>query len=108
MTNPRTTSTSAQSMPTLRLAVTALSLGLLGAPVLFSQTASTPKPVAKPATAAVPPPGARAFPTAQAAASALIQAAANFDEPALAAMFGPEGKDLAMILLRLGRGRLGY
>jgi hypothetical protein len=42
----------------------------------------------------VPPPGARAFPTAQAAESALIQAASNFDEPALAAIFGPDGKDL--------------
>ena len=81
-------------MATRRLAVTALALGLFGAPVMFSQTASTPKPAAKPATAAVPPPGARAFPTAQAAASALIQAASTFDEPALAAMFGPDGKDL--------------
>ena len=40
------------------------------------------------------PVGATAFPTAQAAASALIQAASSFDEPALAAMFGPDGKDL--------------
>jgi len=40
------------------------------------------------------PRGARAFPTAQAAASALIQAASSFDEPALAAMFGPDGTDL--------------
>ena len=77
MTNPQTTSTSARSMATRRLAVTALALGLFGAPVMFSQTASTPKPAAKPAAAAVPPPGARAFPTAQAAASALIQAAST-------------------------------
>jgi hypothetical protein len=61
---------------------------------MFSQTASTPQPSAKPATAAAPPPGARAFPTAQAAASALIQAASTFDEPAIAAMFGADGKDL--------------
>ena len=94
MTNPQMTSTSARSTATRRLAVTTLALGLFGAPVMFSQTASTPKPAAKPATAAVPPPGARAFPTAQAAASALIQAASTFDEPALAAMFGPDGKDL--------------
>src|SRR5687767_11991691 len=85
MTNPQTTSTSARSMATRRLAMAAVALGLFGAPVMFSQTASsTTKPAAKPATAAMPPPGARAFPTAQAAASALIQAAANFDEPALA------------------------
>ena len=56
--------------------------------------ALAPKPAAKPATAVVPPPGAKAFPTAQAAATALIQAASTFDEPALAAMFGPAGKDL--------------
>src|SRR6478672_8136316 len=94
MTNPQMTSTSARSMATRRLAVTALVLGLFGAPVVFSQTASTPKPAAKPTAAAVPPAGARAFPTAQAAASALIQAASTFDEPALAAMFGSDGKDL--------------
>jgi hypothetical protein len=69
-------------------------LVLFGAPVMFSQTASTPKPAATPAATAAPPPGAKAFPTAQAAASALIQAASNFDEPALTAIFGPEGKDL--------------
>ena len=61
---------------------------------MFSQTAPMPKPPAKTAAAALPPPGAKAFPTAQAAASALIQAASNFDEPALAAMFGADGKDL--------------
>ena len=61
---------------------------------MFSQTAPIPKPPAKPARAAVPPEGARAFPTAQAAASALIEAASNFDEPALVAIFGPDGKDL--------------
>ena len=94
MTNPRMTSTSARSMAMRRLAVTVLALGLSGVPAVHSQTASTPKPAAKPAAAAVPPPGARAFPTAQAAASALIQAASSFDEPALSAMFGPDGKDL--------------
>jgi hypothetical protein len=98
MTNPLMMSTSistwARSMAARCLAVTALALGLFGAPVVFSQTASTPKPAAKPTAAAVPPAGARAFPTAQAAASALIQAASTFDEPALAAMFGSDGKDL--------------
>ena len=94
MVNPQTISTSARSMATRRLAMTALALSLLGAPAVFSQTAPIPKPPAKPAPAAVPPPGGTAFPTAQAAANALIQAAANFDEPALVAMFGPDGKDL--------------
>jgi hypothetical protein len=77
-------------MVTRRLAVTALALGVCGAPAAFSQTARP----AKPAVAAVPKPGATAFPTAQAAATALIQAAATFDEPAIEAIFGPEGKDL--------------
>ncbi len=94
MTNPQMTSTSAPSMTTRRLAATALALGLLGAPAVFSQTAPLPKPPAKPAATAVPPPGGTAFPTAQAAATALIQAASNFDEPTLVAIFGPEGKDL--------------
>jgi hypothetical protein len=93
MTNPHMTSTSARSMAMRRLAVTALALGLFGAQAMFAQTASTPKPAAKPA-AAVPPLGAKAFATPQAAASALIQAASNFDEAELAAIFGPDGKDL--------------
>src|SRR5207342_1527570 len=66
-----------------------------------SQTASTQKPPAKPATAAAkpapapaPPVGAKAFATPQAAATALIQAASAFDEPALIALVGPDGKDL--------------
>jgi len=92
MRNPQVTS--ARSTARQRLAVTMLALGLFGGAAVFSQTAPIPKPPAKPAAAAVPPPGARAFPTAQAAASALIQAASSFDEPALAAMFGPDGKDL--------------
>jgi hypothetical protein len=98
MTNPQMTSTSPRSVGAQRLVVTALALGLFGGQVMFSQTAATPKPAAKPAakpaTAAVPPVGARAFPTAQAAANALIEAASTFDEPALVAMFGPDGKDL--------------
>jgi hypothetical protein len=94
MTNPRTTSNSVRSTAMRRLAVTTIAFGLLGAPVMFSQTVSTPKSAAKPVPAAVPPPGAKAFPTAQAAASALIQAASNVDEAAVAAMFGSNGKDL--------------
>ena len=91
MTNPHMTSISSR---TRRLAVMALALGLFRAPVMLSQAAATPKPAAKPAAAAVPPLGARAFPTAQAAATALIQAASNFDQPAIEAMFGPDGKEL--------------
>ena len=104
MTSQQMISTSARSMAARRIAVTVFALGLFCAPVTFSQTASTPKPAAppaakptpaaKPAPAAVPPVGATAFPTAQAAASALIQAATTFDEPALVAIFGPDGKDL--------------
>jgi hypothetical protein len=75
--------------------------GLCGATVVSSQTAPTQKPPAKPATTAAkpaaapaPPVGAKAFPTPQAAATALIQAASTFDEPALIAMIGQDGKDL--------------
>ena len=95
MTNKlMTTSTSVRSMTPQRFGATALALVLCGAPVVFSQAASTQKPATTPATAPVPPAGARAFPTAQAAADALIQAAKNFDEAALVAMFGSDGKDL--------------
>jgi len=96
MTNTQIISASARTTTTQRLAVTALIVGLFGAPAVFSQTAvAPPKPAAtQSTTTAVPPPGTTAFATAQAAASALIQAASNFDEPALAAMFGPGGKDL--------------
>jgi len=94
MSNPRMTSTSARSMATRRLAVTTLALGLFVAAIVFAQPASTPKSTAKPVTVEAPPTGAQAFPTAEAAASALIHAASNFDEPAITAIFGPDGKDL--------------
>ena len=76
---------------------------LLGTSALFSQASSTTqtaKPAtttpatAKPSSTVTPPAGARAFATAKEATEALIAAAAAFDEPALLAMFGPEGKDL--------------
>jgi len=74
---------------------------VLAAAVLFSQTAAPPAPkpapqsaTAKPAAAAKPPAGARGFATAKEATDALIEAASKFDEPALLAMFGAEGKDL--------------
>ena len=94
MTNPQKTSTSVRSMTTLHIAVTALAVLAFGAPVIFSQTPAPPKPVVKQATAATPPSGAKAFPTPEAAATALIQAAESFDVPAIVAMFGPDGKDL--------------
>jgi hypothetical protein len=103
------------------ISATTIAIVLAGTAGLFSQSASTPpapkpsaptpgtpKPApatpatAKPATtkpattrpAATPPAGARAFATVKEAADALIAAAGAFDEPALLAMFGPEGKDL--------------
>ena len=80
-----------------------LALGLLCTAAISSQTASTQKPPAKPATTTTkpapppgpkPPVGAKAFATPQAAATALIQAASVFDEAALIALVGPDGKDL--------------
>ena len=78
-----------------------LALGLLCTAAISSQTASTQKPPAKPATTTTkpasgpkPPVGAQAFATPQAAATALIQAASVFDEAALIALVGPDGKDL--------------
>ena len=41
-----------------------------------------------------PTPAARTFPTPQAAADALIDAAEKFDVPALEQIFGPDGKDI--------------
>jgi len=86
---------------TPRIVVITVALGLFGATVLSSQTASTQKPpaksattAAKPAPAPAPPAGAKAFPTPQAAAAALIEAASAFDQPALIAIVGPDGKDV--------------
>jgi hypothetical protein len=64
-----------------RLAVTTLALSLCAASLASAQ---------KPA----PAPRGTSFSTPQAAATALIQAASNFDEAALVEMFGPDGKDL--------------
>jgi hypothetical protein len=87
----------------------AIAVTLVGTPVLFSQTTPpqtapppqttppkpAPKPAApKPAAAPKPPEGAKAFATAKEATAALIAAAETFDETALLAMFGPDGKDL--------------
>jgi Protein of unknown function (DUF2950) len=82
-----------------RRAAAAIVTTLLGAStlVLFAQTAAKPPTprtgVATPITAQ-PPAGAKGFATAQAAADALVQAASTFDQAALVAIFGPDGKDL--------------
>jgi Protein of unknown function (DUF2950) len=82
MTTPSNIPTTpARSLTARRLAVMTLALSLCAASVGFGQTPS----------AAL---GATPFSTPQAAASALIKAASNFDEAALIAMFGPDGKDL--------------
>src|SRR5436190_13670166 len=72
------------SAPIRRCAVVAIATILLGTPVRLVHAQTAPKP----------PAGARGFATAQAAADALIQAASTFDEAALVALFGPDGKDL--------------
>jgi hypothetical protein len=86
---------------TPRILLMVVAAGLCGATVVSSQTAATQTPPAKPATTAAkpaaaptPPAGAKAFATPQAAVDALIQAASVFDEAALIALVGPEGKDL--------------
>jgi hypothetical protein len=86
---------------TQRIIVMAVAAVMSGASVLFSQTTSTQKPPAtpattpaKPAATTAAPVGAKAFATPQAAATALIQAASAFDEAALVALVGPDGKDL--------------
>jgi hypothetical protein len=86
-------------MSRIRIAAVTFALGMLAVPMTLAQTTPAqkppaPAPAAKPTAAAVPPPGARAFATAQAAGDALIQAASTFDEAALIAIFGPDNKDL--------------
>jgi hypothetical protein len=50
----------------------------------------------KNAPAATAAPAAKTFDTPQQAADALVDAAEKFDEPALIAIFGPEGKDVVL------------
>jgi len=93
------TTSSAPSLAMWRIALATIAAGTLTAAIVLAQTTSKPAPAAtppavKPSVAAVPPPGAKAFATAQAAGDALIQAASTFDEPALIAIFGPDNKDL--------------
>lgn len=63
-----------------------LAAGLLGALLL-------PSPLAR---AETPTPAQKTFPSAQAAAEALVSAAGSFDVEALKAIFGPEGIDLVV------------
>ena len=97
MTSSHTPSTSARATAAWRIAAATMALGLIAAPIMLAQTTptTTPRPAPpKPAAAVTPPPGAKAFATAQAAVDALLQAASTFDEPALIAIFGPDNKDL--------------
>jgi len=68
------------------------------AKALTATAATTPttKPATKPAAkpAAKPASRQKSFPTAQAAADALVAAAKSFDVPALLEILGPDGKDL--------------
>ena len=62
-----------------------------------AQAASEPKaaPASQPQSSPkTPPAGARAFDTPQAAADAMVKAAADFNVPELLAILGPEGKDI--------------
>jgi len=101
MTSSHTPSTSARATAAWRIAAATMALGLIAAPIMLAQTTptTTPRPAPpKPAAAVTPPPGAKAFATAQAAVDALLQAASTFDEPALIAIFGPDNKDLDLQL----------
>jgi Protein of unknown function (DUF2950) len=60
---------------------------------VFSFSQQSPSRTA-PASATVPPAGARAFDSPQQAANALIDAADRFDEVALMQIFGREGEDI--------------
>ncbi|HEY4900471.1 MAG TPA: DUF2950 domain-containing protein [Terriglobales bacterium] len=82
--------------------LTVLILMLVGLCCLSSIVAAaqaTPETKPAPATQAksspkTPPAGARAFDTPQAAADALVKAAADFNVPELLAILGPDGNDI--------------
>ncbi len=100
-TNPAPARSSAvpSSTHVRRTGVVAIVAILLCGSVLLLYAQTAPKPPAPQTgaaapTAAKPPAGAKGFATAQAAADALVEAASTFDEAALVAIFGPEGKDL--------------
>ena len=73
--------------------MTAFILLLFVPVILTAQSQTAPPPAAKPA-ASTPAQLGQAFDTPQAAADAIIKAAADFDVDALNAIFGPEGKDI--------------
>ena len=85
------------------ISVVTTAFAIAATSVLLAQGTTTKPPTTKPAApqaatttkpAPKPPAGAKAFPTAQAAATALIEAAAAFNESELLAIFGPDGTDL--------------
>ena len=59
-----------------------------------AQPAAQPASADHPKAAATPPKGARAFDTPQAAAEAIVKAAADFNVPELQAILGPEGEEI--------------
>jgi len=78
------------------LALTFAGFSLAAVPAAFSQATSTAKPAAK-APAESSSHFGEGFPTPQAAVDALIQAAADYDRPKLAAIFGPESDSILTI-----------
>jgi hypothetical protein len=82
--------------PNRRAAAALVATLLVTIPTVFAQTApgATPSQTGTAPSAAKPPAGAKGFATAQAAADALVHAASTFDEAALIAIVGSEGKDL--------------
>jgi hypothetical protein len=84
--------------PHRTLVLILLAVCCLASMLAFAQA----QPEAKPATPAappkssaqVPPKGARAFDTPQAAADAFVKAAADFNVPEMLAILGPEGEDI--------------
>jgi Protein of unknown function (DUF2950) len=88
-------SSSSVSIPKVALVLIALCCVV---PLLANaQATSEPKaaPASQPQSSPKKPPaGARAFDTPQAAADAMVKAAADFNVPELLAILGPEGKDI--------------
>jgi Protein of unknown function (DUF2950) len=63
------------------------------APLILTAQSQPAAPAAKPAAASTTAQMGKAFDTPQQAADAVIKAAADYDEDALTAIFGPDGKD---------------
>jgi hypothetical protein len=71
-----------------------VALACLFVPVLFAAQQSSAPATASVATRGIPA-GTKTFDTSQQAADALVRAAGEFDETALAQIFGPDGEDIA-------------